>query len=147
MRFADRGEYFARTKGLFFYAFGERGLTAMKTFLDQQDQKQGTELPGPVRRLKRQTPPGWNAAAVLPTRILHDSIGKEVLWEIWRESRWLLPPGMRNSMTRETLMERSATLAPILARYRLDRFVLLGGFEPRLAGEAPRSRARLRLIW
>jgi hypothetical protein len=152
VRFVQGGEYFARTEGLFFYAIGERGLASLKAFLDARTKPavaagHQPALPRPLRRLQRQTPPGWNAAAVIPTRILQTPFGEEMLWEIWKEVDQEFPREIRSRITRETLKEDAAKLAPILAKYRLDRFILLGGFEPRLLGAAARSRARLRLIW
>ena len=80
------------------------------------------------------------------TRILTDSLGEEALWELWKEMRHEFPRQLRGS-TRDNLIEHAARLVPILAKYRLDRLVLLGGFEMQPAGASGRSRARMRLVW
>ena len=89
IRMLDRGEYIGRTKKLFFYAVGDRGLEVMKAFL-RQNAKAGEQpqLPKVVQRTFRNTPPGWNAVGVLPTRWLQDPMTESVLWEIWREVGW-----------------------------------------------------------
>ena len=84
---------------------------------------------------------------MLATRILKDSLAEEALWALWREMRYGLPRELRGSMTRDKLMEHAAKVVPILAKYRLDRLVLLGGFEMQPAGASGRSRARMRLVW
>ncbi len=142
------GIFMGRTKKLFFFAFGDRGLEAMKAFLrHNKDQDDPRGLPKVVQRASRSTPPGWNAAGVLPSRWLRDPMMAEVLWEIWKEIDEVFPREVRRSMTREMLIQNAARMDPILKKYRLDRMVLLGGWEPRAAGAPDSSRARLRLLW
>lgn len=141
------GEYIGRTKEFFFYAVGDRGLEAMTAFL-RQNNKGGDQpgLPKVVQRAIRNTPPGWNAVGVLPARWLQDPMTDGVLWEVWKEIDDVFPREVRRAVRRDTLTEGAARAAPILKKYRMDRLVLLGGWEPRAAG-ASHSRARLRLLW
>jgi len=148
IRMLDRNEYLGRTKKVFFYAIGDRGLEVMKAFL-RHNAKAGDQpaLPKVVQRTFRNTPPGWNAVGVLASRWLQDPMTESVLWEIWREIDDVFPREVRRTMTREMLIGNTAKAAPILKKYRLDRMVLFGGWEPKAAGARDHSRARLRLLW
>lgn len=141
IRFLGRGEHVARTDGHVFYALGERGLAALSAYVGRAARPSGetakSTLPESLRRVENQAPPGFNLAGLIPLRFFAGRLGGDVLWKFWRELH------IRRT-SRAKLRTDIESMLPILEKYRLDHWFLLGGFEPRKRGG---GSARIRLVW